>query len=77
MAGRVPAARSDSPGWIAWLTFTVLFLFVVLVSWIWIFSAGSEDHFLFHVLGAIILAALILPAWAVFRLEDSDEEHEA
>lgn len=75
MAGNVPAARSDSPGWIGWLTFTVLFLFTILVSWITIFAYDIEEHFLVHVAVALVLAALLLPAWAIFRLDRADDEH--
>lgn len=74
MAGSVPAARSDSTGWLTWLTFTVLFLMFILVSWLFIFAAGHESQFLYHVIAATVVAALLLPAWAVFYLTRHEEQ---
>lgn len=74
MAGPVPAARSDSPGWMTWLTFTVLFLMFVLTSWVFIFASGHESQFLYHVVAATIVAALLLPAWAIYFLSRHEEQ---
>ncbi len=74
MAGSVPAERSKSPGWLAWTTFTVLFLMFVLVSWLYIFAFGLEEDFIYHVIAATVIAALILPAWAIFHLSKPEDE---
>lgn len=72
MAGSVPAARTDSPGWLGLMTVTVLVLLAVLLAWVTILAYGSIGLFL-PVVVASIAIALIIPAWAVFGL-DGDEE---
>lgn len=73
MSGRVPAARSDSPGWLSWLTVTVLILLGVLLTWLLLLQQGAETSFLVVVGISVVLAAVLLPAWAVYGL-DRDEE---
>lgn len=69
MSGRVPAARSDSPGWLSWLTATVLILLGVLLAWLILLQQGAGTAFLVVVGISVVLAAVLLPAWAVYGLD--------
>jgi len=64
----VPAARSDSPGWPAVLTVTLLVLLAVLVAWILLVSTGHGTIHLVTV-GIAIVVALAIPAWAIWGLD--------
>lgn len=72
MAGSVPAARTDSPGWLGLMTVTVLVLAAVLLAWLTILASGAMQLFL-PVVAASIVAALLIPVWAVFGLDDTDD----
>lgn len=71
MSGSVPAVSSDSPRWLTWLTFTVLcllgFLLVGLIS----LANGAGWVFLGMLGVGLVLAAIILPAWAVYGLDET------
>lgn len=69
MSGSVPAARSESPGWIGWLTLLVCALAGVLLVGLISLANGSGWVFL-GMIGIGILIALGLPAWAIWGLDD-------
>lgn len=72
MSGSVPAVRSDSPSWLSWLTVTVVSLAAILLGGFISLANGAGWVFL-TVLGVgLVLAALILPAWAVYGLDETE-----
>lgn len=71
MSGTVSPERSDAPEWLGWLTFTVLSLLLVLV--VGFVSLASGAMTTFYVVGgiALVLASLVLPAWAIYGLDET------
>lgn len=72
MSGSVPAVRSDSPEWLTWLTITVLCLLSFLLIGFIALANGAGNVFLGMMIVGLVLAAIVLPAWAVYGLDDGD-----
>lgn len=73
MSGTVAPERSEAPEWGKWLIFTVLFLLSVLLVSLVSLANGSGTVFVVSLLVGLLFATLVIPVWAIYGLDTSDE----
>lgn len=71
-ADEVSAVRSDPKGWTGWLAMTCVVLLAFLLAGLLDLAYGWSVVFPWIWLAAACVAGLVIPAWAVYRLDPGE-----